>query len=31
MSRADFQLAYEGPALAEHVMDVQELGPASVD
>ena len=28
MSRADFQLAYQGPALAEHVMDVQELGPA---
>ena len=28
MSRATFQIAYDGPAMAGHSMDVQQLGPA---
>lgn len=28
MSKAGFQLVYEGPGLREHTMDVQELAPA---
>ena len=28
ISRATFQIAYDGPAMAEHSMDVQQLGPA---
>ena len=28
VSRVTFQIAYDGPAMAEHSMDVQQLGPA---
>ncbi len=28
MSKAEFAIAYDGPALANHTMDVQALGPA---
>ena len=28
VSRATFQIAYNGPATADHSMDVQQLGPA---
>ena len=28
MSQASFQIAYDGPAMAGHSMDVQQLGPA---
>lgn len=28
MSRADFTLTYDGPALASHEMDVRDLAPA---
>ncbi len=30
MSSEEFAIAYDGPALASHTMDVQTLGPALV-